>query len=229
MSERTCILVPVLGRPANVAPLLESIEATTPQPHRVLFIADEGDDAELAELEQQRRRWEHVAYIWAPAGARYAQKINRGYSYSSEPLLFQAADDLRFHPHWLEAARRELEHEGAEVVGTNDLTNQRTMLGQHSTHTLFTRSYIEAEGGTWDEGPGVVMHEGYAHEFCDDELVETARARGRYRHAFGAIVEHLHPLAGKAEDDATYQRGREGTRQSRQLFRRRRRQLWAPR
>jgi hypothetical protein len=36
--------------------------------------------------------------------------------------------------------------------------------------------------------------------------------RGVYAHAFDSIVEHLHPMVGKAEDDDTYRLGRQHTR-----------------
>jgi hypothetical protein len=46
------------------------------------------------------------------------------------------------------------------------------MAGRHSTHSLVTRDYVE-RFGTIDEA-GVVLHEGYPHEFVDDEFVQTA-------------------------------------------------------
>lgn len=223
MNAPTAIIVPVLNRPAHVARTLEYFDAVTPEPHVIVFVADEDDDAELAALEAAG-----ADHLKVPAGASYAQKVNAAYRMTNEPLLFMAADDLKPHRHWLDVAADHLDREGVSVVGTNDVANKRTMLGEHSTHTLFTRAYIEAESGTMDE-PDVVLHEGYAHEYCDDEFVATAKHRGRYAHAFGSIVEHLHPIAGKAPMDDTYRRGQEHTRESRRLFRQRARTLWAPR
>jgi glycosyltransferase involved in cell wall biosynthesis len=213
------VIVPVLGRPHRVKPLLASIAATTPERHRVLFVADEDDDAELAALEAARADVLAVA-----SGASYAAKINAGYHATTEPVFFMAADDLAFRPDWYSRAASYFSDE-IHVVGTNDLCNPRVMCGQHSTHTLVKRSYIEEQSGVVDEAD-TVLHEGYAHEFCDDEFVQTAMARGVYAHAFDSLVEHLHPLANKAPDDATYLRGRARTAQSRRLFRQRRR-LWA--
>jgi len=80
--------------------------------------------------------------------------------------------------------------------------------GKHSTHSLFTREYIETRGGTMDMGPGVVMYPGYAHEYCDKEFVAVAKRRGAFKFAYDSVVEHLHPYWGKGEEDATYARGR---------------------
>lgn len=90
------------------------------------------------------------------------------------------------------------------------------MCGNHSTHTLFRRDYVE-NFGTIDE-PGKVLHEGYGHCFCDDEAIATAQARGVYAHAFDSIVEHLHPLVKKAPDDETYKLGRRLSPQGKKLF-----------
>lgn len=213
------MIVPVLARPANVEPLLDSLWEATPEPYRVLFVADEGDDAEIAAIERAG-----ADYITTTKPRNnYASKINAGYHASTEPLFFTGADDLRFHVGWLSEAIRHLS-DTVKVVGTNDLGNPRVIAGNHSTHTLITREYIETESGVIDR-PDTVLCESYPHEYCDDELIQTAIARGRFAHAHDSVVEHLHPIFGKAEDDATYRLGRARTRIGKRIFLRRKR-LW---
>lgn len=202
----TAILVPVLGRPHRAAPLVESIEAATPEPHLTLFIADADDDDEIAAVRQVRAQWpETVRLITVKSGMCYAAKINAGIDATDEPVLFQAADDLAFHPAWLERAQARLSAR-VHVVGTNDLYNPRVVHGKHSTHSLFTREYVEKHG-TIDE-PGKFMHPGYGHAYSDDEAIQTARHRRAFATARDSIVEHLHPFAGKADDDWVYLKGR---------------------
>lgn len=215
-----CIVVPVLGRPQNVAPLIQSVEAATPSGYRLLFVATETDRAEIDALEAFS-----ADFVTIDEPGTYARKINLGARCSTEPLLFTAADDLRFHRGWLTAARALLDGT-VQVVGTNDLGNPRTVRGEHSTHTLVTREYIDGPGGVADGEPGQVLCELYPHEYCDDEFIQTAKARGVYAHAFDSHVEHLHYLWGKGEDDDTYRLGRSRTRKGRLLFRQRRR-LWS--
>lgn len=217
----TVILVPVLHRPWRVEPLLESVAAATPEPHRVLFIASPGDDAEHAAIDTAGG--DMLVIDQEPAPGDYARKINAGYRATVEPLLFLAADDLHFHPGWLAAACRQLTA-GVGVVGTNDLGNPRVLRGVHSTHSLVTRVY--ADLGTIDE-PGKVLHEGYWHEYCDDEMVETSWKREAWAFAADSIVEHLHPAWGKAPMDALYEAEPKRMAQGRRLFVRRRR-LWSP-
>ncbi len=185
----------MLGRAALVPALLESLAGTAPDA-LALFVVSETDHDVLAATETLNRL---VVPHW-PRGD-YPRKVNAAAAATSEPLLFLGAIDIRFHPGWLQACRARLA-EGVGVVGTNDLGNPRTATGDLSTHTLVTRAYIDRHG-TIDE-PGKVLHEGYWHEHCDDELRATAIYRQAWAHAPDAHVEHMHPDWGKAPTDAMY-------------------------
>jgi hypothetical protein len=77
------------------------------------------------------------------------------------------------------------------------------LAGEHATHPLIRRSYIEQVGASWD-GPGIVAHEGYRHWYVDDELCQAAKDRGVFVAALASKVEHLHPLWGKGDPDPAY-------------------------
>lgn len=207
-------LVPVLGRPHRVRPLLESIAGSTQEPYRVVFIADPDD------FDQQRAIHETDADLMLIGGG-YGAKINAAVRATDEPLVFFGADDLHFHLGWLEAASAALQP-GIGVVGTQDLCNRRVLRGEHATHFLVTREYAELP--LIDGGRGPLCEE-YPHEFVDDELVGTARRRGAWAFAAESVVEHLHPDAGKAPSDALYEAQAERMRRGRPIFNRRRR-LW---
>jgi hypothetical protein len=149
-------------------------------------------------------------------------KINAGVRATRAPLLMFGADDLAFHPGWLPAAQR-LMSPTVGVVGTQDLCNPRVIRGEHATHCLVARWYTRL--GSIDN-PRQVLHEGYVHEFVDDEFVATARHRGAFAFAHDSIVEHLHPDAGKAPMDDLYAARRPRMRAGRDVFRHRQ-HLWA--
>ena len=213
------ILVPVLHRPHRVRPLLDSVAAATPEPHRVLFICSPDDHAEIAAVDQAGA--DRLNLDTPPGRGDYARKINAGHRATSEPILFLAADDLAFHPGWWSTARDLLDRWA--VVGTNDLGNRRVMRGEHATHSLVTRDYID-RFGTIDQ-PGRVLHEGYWHNFVDDEFIGTARHRGQFTFSRRSVVEHLHPNWHKSERDDTYDRGQARFEVDRRLCNRRR-HLW---
>lgn len=200
----TClIVVPVLARPWRIRPVLESIKRATPNP-KVLVVASTHDTAvHLACAEASHviadMAWVHIPY--EPVGD-YARKVNFGYLISNDPFLFLAADDLEFHEGWLEAAMAKMADPKIGVVGTQDLCNYRVLQGEHSTHSLMRRTYVD-QFGLIDQ-PGLVLNPDYPHEFVDDEQVATAKFRGAFAFAGDSIVEHLHPGCGKADWDELY-------------------------
>jgi len=59
---------------------------------------------------------------------------------------------------------------------------------------------------------------GYASKNCDNEFIETAKARGQFVSCKRSIVEHLHPHWGKAEMDSTYEKATANSGKDRQLY-----------
>lgn len=212
------ILVPMLHRAHRVEPLLASITATTPGA-RVLFLTTP-EDLDVRDAIAHAGA-DHLDVAWHDHGD-FARKINAGYRSTTEPLLFLGADDLHFHPGWYQAATARLNGK-VGVVGTNDLGNPRVLAGLHATHSLVTRDYVD-RFGTIDEH-GKVLHEGYTHEFVDDELVGTAKKRRAWAFAGDSHVEHLHPHWAKAPTDELYEAQGERLAASRGLYNQRRR-LW---
>lgn len=197
------VVVPVLARPWRVAPLASSL-AQAGSSARLLLVCSPEDEEEIAACRQAGV--DYLVTSW-PGGSMgdYARKVNMAYRCSREEWIMLAADDLRFHPGWAEAALAAAAATGARVIGTNDLGNPRVTSGRHATHCLVHRSYADQLGTV--DGPGAVLAEAYWHNFVDDELVGTARWRGEWAFAREAVVEHLHPHWGKASMDATYQLG----------------------
>lgn len=196
------ILVPVLDRPQNAQLLVDSIQAATVVPHRVLFLCTPFDDAEIAAIHATGADLNIVR--WEAGPGDWTKKINAGYRLTDKPYMLLGADDLRFHSGWDTEVLRVAEETGAGVIGTNDLGNATVMRGLHSTHPLVRRSYVD-EYGTIDE-PDKVLHEGYRHQWCDTELIATAQMRHQWAFAKASHVEHLHPMWHKSEMDATYEK-----------------------
>jgi glycosyltransferase involved in cell wall biosynthesis len=220
--ETLAVLTPVLNRPERVEILLASLTASV-DPRtvdlNVVWLCSPGDDAEIEAIRQAG----HIAHVmrWPAGPGDYAKKMNHGIAITSTQWIFLGADDLRYHPGWFEKALLRQQRAFSCVVGTNDLGNSRTLAGVHSTHSLIHRGYVEC--GSIDDPK--LLHEGYDHQFCDDEFIQTAQARGTYAHAADAIVEHLHPDWGKGVTDATYLKGRARFDADRLLYNSRR-HLW---
>lgn len=210
--------MPVLRRPQRAAPFMHSLRETAgPAVCRVTVIAGLDDV--------------HTAIAWAQCGANvtfcdaepgsFAQRVNYGYRRTRREWMLLVGDDVHFHHQWWQRALAEAERSGANVIGTNDLGNGAVMAGQHATHMLIRRSYVDEVGAGWD-GPGVVCHEGYRHCFVDDEIVTAAKDRGTFLPVLTSVIEHLHPAWGKSEIDETYAIGAESMGADRLTYERRR-------
>ena len=199
------IVCPVLDRPANAQPFVDSIKATTTVPYTIFFVCSPGDDLEI---EACYATGERLAIApWMPGSGDAAKKWNYGYERGSNPYVFTAADDVTFTPGWDVEILRVAERTGAGMVGSNDMANPLVMRGRHSTHSLFSRSYIDSVGGTFFDGPGIVYAECYEHQWIDTEAVKAAMDRQQWAFARKSVVAHHHPIFDRsvAMDD-TYRR-----------------------
>lgn len=196
------ILIPVLDRPDNAAKVATSIREVAQVDTEILFLLSPDDPDELHAVQETGERYAVV--VWPAGDGDYARKINAGYRMTQGEWIFTAADDLTFHDNWDLHALASAN--GFSVIGTQDLCNGAVKRGRHSTHTLVRREYVRAVGSTFSDGPDVVLHEGYSHQWVDVELVAAAQGRAEWIFAGDSVVEHHHPICGEAEMDDTYRK-----------------------
>lgn len=199
-SERVDVTVPtVAARVDKLERLASTLQASTGLADLWLVV----DDESHAQAAKQAAPWAHI--IVEPGTV--AHKINVAWQTirveSAAPWMKVVGDDVKFHPGWLDHAQQVARLYEAKVVGSNDLANERVIRGEHATHWMMARDWIEDEGASWD-GPGTIAHEGYAHNFVDDEIVKKAQMAGVFQLARGCIVEHMHPMVGKGQPDDVY-------------------------
>lgn len=220
-STEILIAVPVLGRPHRASAIVEAA-LVTEVPYRLLFLCSPGDDDEIAACRATGADVEVVE--WEPGAGDFARKANHALAISEESWLFVVGDDTCFCPGWDEEAISAALEKAVGVVGTNDRANPRVTSGQHATHNLVARWYCERYGLADGTRPAM-FYEGYDHNFVDDELVQTARARGSWTFAENSWVPHLHPNQRAAPMDDTYRKGLARFADDQRLFFRRR-YLW---
>lgn len=223
--SRCAVIVPVLSRPQNAEPLVESFHASGADA-RLTFVTSSGDIDQYGACWDLRSATVETIILSRAAGpGDYACKIQSGYDATDEPLVLLAADDLIFHPGWLEAVEAVADKYDCGVIGTNDMANPLVKRGLHSTHPVVRRCYIDKYGGVVGE-PGTVYHQGYDHQWVDCELVQTAMSRGCYQHAHDAVIEHRHPLYDRSvKRDETYKKGQAKGLEDRRLYESRK-HLW---
>jgi GT2 family glycosyltransferase len=206
------VLIPVMGRPERIVPILESIKAATPEPYSVYFAANDEPTLDIIE----GLDWEayEVACRSIDDGDTYPNRINTLFEFSNAEFVFLAADDYNFRPGWLPPLLEAQRQMGPGVAVPNDLHNP------YGTCALVSREYVLEVGAVLDE-PGHVLFSGYSHNWCDNELASTAKRHGRYRYVEESIVEHLHPCTQKPNalpEDPTYAKGNRTFLDDQQLY-----------
>lgn len=192
------VLIPTLGRPANIQRVIDDLEPTAPRNLiDPIFIVESHDRDTIEAIELAQR-----TYVVNERSASYAGAINTAVEQTTHDYLLIAADDLHFHDGWLDPLL-EMSQDFA-VVGTNDMHNPEVLAGTHATHYLVTRNYCEL--GTIDEAYPL-LHEGYVHNYTDTEAIATAKFRGEFAPCLTSCVEHIHWAWGLASMDDTYLKG----------------------
>ena len=209
-------LVPVLRRPHRVQPLINSfLESRTPG--LLVFIVQLDDIDERIVL--RNNEFPSMRILTTVNASTWPEKINVGVDQIDADWYLCAADDVHFHKGWWSATRELRDNPQIGVIGTNDMGNPRVIAGEHTTHPLIRRKYIQTYG-TIDQ-PGVAIHEGYRHWYCDDELVLTAKHRDAWAFCDAARIEHLHPYWTGEQMDATYLLGESAANIDYETFKRR--------
>lgn len=209
------VLVPVLNRPQNVKPLVESFLAGCPEDSFIWFLCSTGDDAEWDAVMAERQKYDMERIVVSMGGyageGTWPAKINLGTEVQGVDWYLFAADDVEFRPGWWEATKELRDDPSIGVIGTNDSStgsgNPRVAAGEHTCHPLVRAEYIR-EFGTIDQR-NLAVHPEYHHWCVDDELVWTAKLRSAWAFCREAVIEHNHPYwkPGEVPWDETYALG----------------------
>lgn len=199
-----------MRRPHNAAPFMKSLAASDAGPHTVYAVADPDD------IDTQEAWGDAGAHLLvSQRGHTFANKVQHAYLNTVEPWLLLVGDDVWFHPGWYQAALAV--SDGFSLISTNDCGNPFVMAGERATHPIIRRTWVDESGASWD-GPGVIAHEGYAHQFVDCEWSVKAHDDRVFVYAPDCRIEHLHPTWGHGGLDDVYLLGQSSTAADHRLF-----------
>lgn len=185
---KVAIFVPTVNRPERVEKLLESLEQSTPrEDYQVYVITKNEQTLEIA------KKHGATAILDSNDDIRYATRMNWLLKQTKEPFIFTGSDDILFRDGWIIEAKKFLA-KGYKIIAVNDKTNPT------GTNFLIDREYIEKNSGCLDI-KGVLFYPDYQHNFCDTELVASAKFRNVFAYAPRSVVEHEHYLNSKRHAD----------------------------
>lgn len=183
------VIVPTRGRPENARRLVHAFETTVSAPVQLILGVDEDDERQDEYLELAAPR---VEVIVGPR-LRMAGTLNaiaREVAYDYDILGFMGDDHLPRTKSWDTYIDHAMIPGG--VVYCNDLIQGEAL----PTEVFLDAKIVQTVGG--------FVPEGFIHLFLDNTWKTWGERTGKLIYLGNVIIEHLHPLVGKADSDDGY-------------------------
>jgi glycosyltransferase involved in cell wall biosynthesis len=191
----SCI-IPTMNRPALLEQTLTRLfETTKGMDVEAVVVIDESVES-VEVCEKFIVAGHNVVYSFSAERRGAIFCWNLGLKMARANIYFHQGDDLDYENGWLdkalEAHRTKLN--GYGMVGVNDSMHDGNRI---ATHVLFDRKFcIDFLGGLM--APTIISYYG-----VDNMLNELAKKAGKFFYCPEAVVNHIHPAAGKRPADAT--------------------------
>ncbi|AHH98348.1 hypothetical protein KALB_4986 [Kutzneria albida DSM 43870] len=191
------MIVPSRGRPQNVAALWESWQATTTASADLLVCVDDDDP----ELDAYRQGWEAAGgcdgyRLQTGPRLRLGGTLNaasRVYAEHYRAIGFLGDDHRPRTAAWNERFLSTLDGLGTGLVYGNDLIQGRLLPTAVAMSSDIVRTL------------GYMVPPGLTHLYIDSAWLALGQTLDRLTYLPDVVIEHMHPLVGKAPSDAGYE------------------------
>lgn len=199
------IIVPTRGRPENIRKVISAWDFTNAWDHADMIVIADADDPEIQGYRDviesaapyhagadlllvEMDEWQPMVHKLNLVADVYAQ--TRGYF----ALGFAGDDHLPQTIGWAQRYLTVLRELGTGMVYGDDGYQGRKL----STEWAVTSDVVRALGR--------MVPAPVEHMYCDNAMMDLFGAAGALRHLPEIRIEHMHPVAGKAERDEQYDR-----------------------
>lgn len=199
------VLIPTRGRPENVRKVISAWDFTNAWDHADMVLVADADDPEIQgyrDLVDEDGLESIITLIEIPAWLPMVHKLNaaaRDQAAIDWPsgyfaLAFAGDDHLPQTIGWAKRYLDVLRELGTGMVYGDDGYQGRKL----STEWAITSDVVRALGR--------MVPADVEHMYCDNAMMDLFGAAGALRHLPEVRIEHMHPVAGKAETDDQYNR-----------------------
>jgi hypothetical protein len=194
------LLLPVRGRPANVARFLETVDQTASVPGavEVVFYIDDDDptrDAILGAIRSSGRRLRKQVMVLPHMGALW-DCSNTCWCAAAGDIFGLFGDDAVFRSDGWDAKVRAAFARFPDRVAFVHGRQDDGLDGQYGSQGFVSRE--------WTDAVGYFLPAGFKAYYVDTWLNDVANALGRRVYLADVFTEHAHPSMGKAEVDDLY-------------------------
>ena len=201
MTSDLLVIVPTRGRPASARRVVEAWKATGAFEAAELVFAADLDDPSIEDYVGIPPDYAslpvtvHISPKWRPM----VPKLNDvaglyARDYRHWVLGFAGDDHLPRTPGWAPTMLAALSEMGTGIAYGNDLLQGERLC----TSWVMTSDIVRALGR--------MVPAPVDHMYCDNSVMDVGELAGCLRYLPDVVIEHCHPLAGKAEWDSGYAR-----------------------
>lgn len=203
------VCLPTRGRPERFAEMFESVKATAAGPVEVVAVLDEDDETTPCYPAGPR-------YLTVRRGHKQSDLWNVAWQEASGAIAHMGADDLVYRTRgWDRSVERAFMRWYPDRIGMvygNDLNpvSDVPFHGQRASEQVDGRYVFAANpfvSRAWIQAAGFFTPPFYKSWEADTWIYQLADGISRAVYLHNVVIEHLHPMAGKAPMDATYERG----------------------
>lgn len=212
------VYIPTYGRPKKLQQVADNLKQNTKGEYKLYWCVESFDRESILAAKDTG-----YPVIINEGKSTYSDALQTIYEQTNEPVFIWANDDFYFLKDWDEKPMQMMEADpGIGVLGIDDGNPQTN----YTAISFIRRKYIEEQSGVIDM-PNRVLYP-YNHNYCDNELTETAQHRGAWDKSIGPCIHHQHPSftwLGDFPTDETYVRNNLKDAEDNELFHSRR-HLW---
>jgi hypothetical protein len=196
-SPRMGIFIPTRNRPQNIEDLLFACKETNFDfhNHRIYIVVDSDDDY-LNDYHDAVSGWSVSMKVFERDGKGMAKPLNKAIKESGrwhKYLMFMGDDHRPRTENWDLKIVEALSELGTGLVYPNDLLQGKNL----ATSVAMTANIAEAMD--WAMVPPNMIH-----LYLDNFWMQLGRDLNALKYLDDVVLEHLHPVAGKAEWDEGY-------------------------
>lgn len=196
------IIIPTRGRPENIRKVISAWDFTNAWDAADMILAVDSDDPEIQgyrDLAEEDGLESIITLIETPVWMPMVAKLNLTADFIAQKteyfaIGFAGDDHLPQTIGWAERYLTVLRELGTGMVYGDDGYQGRKL----STEWAITSDVVRALGR--------MVPAPVEHMYCDNSMMDLFNGAGALRHLPEVRIEHRHPIVGKAETDAQYQR-----------------------
>lgn len=195
MNAAVTMLVPSRGRPESVYRMAEAWEQTDPlQEAKLVWLVD-ADDPDADEYRDAFDRHQWMYSVWFPTWQTMVAKVNAAAPLAVTPVVgFIGDDHLPRTSGW-----------ASRLAAANDAFGPGIFYGPDGIQDMKLPTWWAMDTRIVHE-LGKMIPADVEHLYCDNAVLELGKAARCIWYLPEVMIEHMHPVAEKAEWDEGYRR-----------------------